>query len=151
MKFHTIRMTRTCDYCGIAITYRKEENLRAADERREHLHNVCHIARDKEKLIRRCECKPNTNSLQRKENMTRRCEGRLDTLQRKEIIMERYINRTFERTEHDEYVLLVERYLEKNEETIVVLDYNGNVIGWLIKSRYEQATLDNVKIVPIYL
>ncbi len=51
--------------------------------------------------------------------------------------MERYVNRTFERTEHDEYVLLVERYLEKNEETIVVLDYNGNVIGWLIKSRYE--------------
>jgi hypothetical protein len=41
MRAKTMRVTRTCDFCGLPITYRKEETLKQADAKNEHLHKEC--------------------------------------------------------------------------------------------------------------
>jgi hypothetical protein len=49
----------------------------------------------------------------------------------------RIIKRNFERTEHDDYVLNVQPYVGKYEETIEFRDENGNIVGWRIQPRYS--------------
>lgn len=50
MKAKTIRLTVECEYCGLPLTYKKEENKKAAHN---HLHSICKKEKEKtEKLFK---------------------------------------------------------------------------------------------------
>jgi hypothetical protein len=55
--------------------------------------------------------------------------------------MERYqtmfINRNYNRTEHDDFVLNILPYISSYGEAVEVCDEEGNVVGWKIQNRYE--------------
>lgn len=49
-----------------------------------------------------------------------------------------FIQRNYDRTEHDDFVLNVERELKDGKAAFPVNDKDGNLVGWQIKgSRFE--------------
>jgi hypothetical protein len=48
-----------------------------------------------------------------------------------------YINRNYERTEHDDYTLNVEPRLSGTLGAVQIYDGKGVIVGWEIKSIYE--------------
>jgi len=50
--------------------------------------------------------------------------------------MSRIINRDYNRTEHDDFVLNVQPLLTDTTETVPVY-HDGAVVGWKIQFRYE--------------
>jgi len=48
-----------------------------------------------------------------------------------------FINRNYNRTEHDDFVLNILPYISSYGEAVEVCDEEGNVVGWKIQNRYE--------------
>jgi len=48
-----------------------------------------------------------------------------------------FINRKYDRTEHDDFVLNVEHHLNERTEIIEVRIEDGTLVGWKIQLRYE--------------
>lgn len=52
--------------------------------------------------------------------------------------MTKFINRSYNRTEHDDYVLNVQTYLEENQEAVPVFHpTEGYIVGWKIQTWFE--------------
>lgn len=51
--------------------------------------------------------------------------------------MRRFINRTWSRTEHDDFVLNVQPQLGDYDEAMPAYGDNGQMLGWFIQRRYE--------------
>lgn len=48
-----------------------------------------------------------------------------------------FVARTFERTEHDDFVLNVQNKVDEFSDAVPVYDSENKMIGWKIKSRFE--------------
>ena len=50
--------------------------------------------------------------------------------------MKHFINRDYNRTEHDDYALNVEHKLDATHDAVPAY-YDGAIVGWHIQARYE--------------
>lgn len=51
--------------------------------------------------------------------------------------MKHFIQRDYERSEHDDFALNVQHKLDNTHDAIPLYTYEGDLVGWYIQSRYE--------------